>query len=148
MSPREVGFQLKFLQQEVVSLYQKKSNFAAQTTSMLWISKRKTRIAAIPLLLLLLVPWFGLVFERTPPLDLDTKVSAHPGWFNFSTFLKDGEEKEKEEVFPMSYSLPLLDLSNHILNLQVTHQIRNTTLLHEVRITQRQPFTILCTLLI
>jgi len=115
---------------------------------MLRIPKQKLRIAIIPLLLLLLVPSFGLVFEHIPSIDRETKVSIHPGCFNFSTFLNDTEEKEKDEVSSISYSLPLLDLSNHILNLQVTHQIRITALSHEVRITQRQPFIILCTLLI
>lgn len=112
------------------------------------ISKQKVRIAIVPMLLLLLVPSFGLVLEPVVPLDRETKVTVHPDGFNFSTFLKDNEEKENEEILSISFSVTLLDLTDHILQLQATHQRTDAFFSQTPWIAHPQPLILFCTFLI
>mgnify|MGYP003449385126 CR=1 FL=1 len=141
-------FSFEILSSRITNILLKKSNIASLTSCMLRVSSRTERIAVVAMLFLLLIPCFKQAGEPTPPLKESPTVSTPRCSFDVSIFLKDNEEKENEEFFFLSGAVPLLDLSNHILKLQATHQSEYSILSHDLRTTILQPLVLICTLLI
>jgi len=114
---------------------------------MLEVSTRREKMAIMIVLFLFLFPCFNQMVELTPSQESTTISTAECG-VDFSTFQKENEEKENEEFSSISDAVPLLDLSNHILKLQATHQNEYSILSHDLRTTILQPLVLICTLLI
>jgi hypothetical protein len=114
---------------------------------MIKVSKRREKIAIMMVLFLFLLPCFNQMVELTSSQE-STTISTPACGFDFSTFRKDNEEKENEEFSSISDAVQLLDLSNHILKLQATHQSAYSVLSHDLRTTILQPLVLICMLLI
>jgi hypothetical protein len=112
------------------------------------ISKQIVRIGLLAMLFQFLSPAFVPLVTQEVPTSRPIAFSVQHSSLIVPMLLKEKDEKEDSELFSISDSPPLLDLTSHTFNLSAAHKIKYSIASAEHGLLQPPLFSLFCTLLI
>jgi len=112
------------------------------------ISRQIVRLALVLMLFQFLAPAFMPIVVQEIPSERSTSFHQQHTSIVAPMLLKEKDEKEHEELFSVSNSTPLLDLTSHSFNLAASHQSIDSINQDEHNFSQPPLFARYCTFLI
>ena len=112
------------------------------------ISRQIVRLGLVLMVFQFLAPAFMPIVVQEMPSDKVTAYYQHHNSVVAPMLLKEKDEKEHEEIFSVTRSTPLLDLTSHSSNLAASHANKHQIVRDNYGLPQEPLFTLFCSFLI